>query len=96
MAHGKPTRLACCATVIYAQRDETRREHLLELLPRLGMEQFGIKLARNHCQKGIWRPLTCRQRLARIAQSAKQNSKAKAIGIATALFNRRQVCSLNV
>jgi hypothetical protein len=28
---------------IYAQRDETRREHLLELLSRLGMEQFGIK-----------------------------------------------------
>jgi Domain of unknown function (DUF4158)/Tn3 transposase DDE domain len=28
---------------VYAQRDETRREHLLELLPRLGMEQFGIK-----------------------------------------------------
>jgi len=28
---------------IYAQRDETRREQLLELLSRLGMEQFGIK-----------------------------------------------------
>jgi hypothetical protein len=29
---------------IYAQRDETRREHLLELLSHhLGMEQFGIK-----------------------------------------------------
>jgi hypothetical protein len=28
---------------VYAQRDETRREHLLELLPRLGMEQFGIR-----------------------------------------------------
>ena len=33
----------------------------------------------------------CRQRLTRIAQSAKQNSNAKAIGIATALFNHRQV-----
>jgi hypothetical protein len=28
---------------MYAQRDETRREHLLELLSYLGMEQFGIK-----------------------------------------------------
>ena len=29
---------------IYAQRDETRREHLLELLSHhLGLEQFGIK-----------------------------------------------------
>ena len=28
---------------VYAQRDETRREHLLELLPRLEMEQFGIR-----------------------------------------------------
>ena len=26
---------------IYAQRDETRREHLIELLSYLGMEQFG-------------------------------------------------------
>jgi TnpA family transposase len=26
---------------LYAVRDETRREHLLDLLPRLGMEQFG-------------------------------------------------------
>src|ERR1700680_2585915 len=29
------------AWALYAERDETRREHLLELLPRLGMEQFG-------------------------------------------------------
>ena len=29
------------AWTLYAERDETRREHLLELLPRLGMEQFG-------------------------------------------------------
>ncbi len=28
---------------LYAERDETRREHLLELLPRLGMEQFGTR-----------------------------------------------------
>ncbi len=28
---------------LYAQRDETRREHLLELLSRLGLEQFGTK-----------------------------------------------------
>ena len=28
---------------LYARRDETRREHLLELLSRLGLEQFGIK-----------------------------------------------------
>ncbi len=35
--------------------------------------------------------VTRRQRLARIPQSAQQNSKAKAIGIATALFNHRQV-----
>jgi hypothetical protein len=26
---------------VYAERDATRRSHLLELLPRLGMEQFG-------------------------------------------------------
>jgi hypothetical protein len=49
------------------------------------------ELAGNHCQKGTRRPLTRRQRLARIPQSAQQNSKAKAIGIATALFNHRQV-----
>jgi Domain of unknown function (DUF4158) len=28
---------------LYARRDETRREHLLELLSRLGLEQFGTK-----------------------------------------------------
>ncbi len=28
---------------LYAQRDETRREHLLELVSRLAMEQFGTK-----------------------------------------------------
>src|ERR1035441_5663089 len=28
---------------IYAERDATRRSHLLELLPRLGMEQFGTR-----------------------------------------------------
>ena len=28
---------------VYAERDATRRSHLLELLPRLGMEQFGTK-----------------------------------------------------
>ena len=28
---------------LYAQRDETRREHLLELFSRLGLEQFGTK-----------------------------------------------------
>ena len=28
---------------IYAVRDETRREHLLDLLARLGMEQFGSR-----------------------------------------------------
>ena len=28
---------------LYSQRDETRREHLLELLSRLGLEQFGTK-----------------------------------------------------
>jgi hypothetical protein len=28
---------------VYAERDATRRSHLLELLPRLGMEQFGAK-----------------------------------------------------
>ena len=28
---------------LYARRDETRRGHLLELLSRLGLEQFGIK-----------------------------------------------------
>lgn len=28
---------------LYAERDETRREHLLELLPRLGMEPFAAK-----------------------------------------------------
>jgi hypothetical protein len=28
---------------LYAQRDETRREHLLELLSRLGLGQFGTK-----------------------------------------------------
>jgi TnpA family transposase len=35
--------ISVAAWDIYAQRDETRREHLLELLSRLGMEQFGIK-----------------------------------------------------
>jgi hypothetical protein len=28
---------------VYAERDATRRSHLLELLPRLGMEQFGMR-----------------------------------------------------
>ena len=28
---------------VYAERDATRRSHLLELLPRLGMEQFGTR-----------------------------------------------------
>jgi hypothetical protein len=28
---------------LYAKRDETRREHLLELFSRLGLEQFGTK-----------------------------------------------------
>jgi hypothetical protein len=28
---------------LYAERDATRRSHLLELLPRLGMEQFGTR-----------------------------------------------------
>ena len=28
---------------LYARRDETRREHLLELLSRLGLEQLGTK-----------------------------------------------------
>src|SRR5271170_3850772 len=28
---------------VYAERDATRRSHLLELMPRLGMEQFGTK-----------------------------------------------------
>ena len=28
---------------VYAKRDATRRSHLLELLPRLGVEQFGTR-----------------------------------------------------
>ena len=35
--------IAPAAWELYAERDETRREHLLELLPRFGMEQFGSK-----------------------------------------------------
>jgi hypothetical protein len=31
------------AWAVYAERDATRRSHLLELLPRLGMEQFGTR-----------------------------------------------------
>jgi hypothetical protein len=32
---------------VYAERDTTRRSHLLELLPRLGMEQFGTRYYRS-------------------------------------------------
>ena len=32
--------IAPAAWELYAARDETRREHLTELLPRMGMEQF--------------------------------------------------------
>ncbi len=35
--------IAIVAWDLYARRDETRREHLLELLSRLGLEQFGTK-----------------------------------------------------
>ena len=71
----------------------------LYVLPT-GIFAFGIlcpnlfqrpELARTIAKKKSGGRSPCPQRLARIAESAKQNSKAKAIGIATAFFNHRQV-----
>jgi len=50
--------ISTAAWDLYAERDETRREHLLEPLPRLGMEQFG---ARHYRSVSAWLDSTALQ-----------------------------------
>jgi TnpA family transposase len=50
--------IAPAAWELYAARDETRREHLAELLPRMGMEQFAATHYRS--LSAFWNRPPCR------------------------------------